>query len=264
MTRAAFAYANARMRARKARLLGRDALVHLAVSERPAAVVDGWRDLVSESDGGELLASVYARLMAEYACVARACPAAERVVVALARRHEIENVKLVWRAAVRGRAFVDWQASWRPLGAFETVTRDACRGAATLPALAGVLSHTPFRAIADVVSRVHPRDLAAAAAAFDRWVVREMAVAADALPPTESMTRRLLAVAVSTERDATARRRRDSLCQRAFRAAPYSLAPLVAYLLMRDAEARALLAVAEARARELNPREVYGLVNAVM
>jgi vacuolar-type H+-ATPase subunit C/Vma6 len=52
MTRAAFAYANARMRARKTRLLGRDALVHLAVSERPAAVVDGWRDLVSEADGG--------------------------------------------------------------------------------------------------------------------------------------------------------------------------------------------------------------------
>jgi len=258
------AFVNARIRARRSRLLDRDALVYLATTDQPGAVVQGWRDVADEADASSVLALVYGRLIAEYVVAVRACPAAGAAIRVLACVHEIENVKLAWRAVVRRREVSDWMPSWRPMGALETVNRDACKDATTLPALVAALARTPYGEIARVVARAHSADPGAAAAAFDRWIAAQVVAGADALPRHESAARELLRLApLAADTPASERRRRRTACRRAFIGSPYLLAPLVAYLLTRDAEARALVSIAEVRARHLQAAEVVELIDAV-
>lgn len=263
MTRARLAYVNARMRARKARLLTRDDLVRLALSDNPAGVVPGWRDLAPDRDAAEILVLVYQRLTAEYAMAVAACPDARAPLLALVRLHEIENVKLVWRAITRGTDAGLWSASWRPLGSLATVSRETCAGATTLRSLVEVLARTPYAEAAATVARAHPTDLGAAEAALDRWSAADLARAVARMPTRERASRVLLSLA-GRQRDAAVRARRAAACRRALQGSPYSLAPLVAYLLLRDAEARALVSVAETRGRPLEAPEVRRTLDAVM
>lgn len=263
MTRARLAYVNARMRARKARLLTRDDLVRLALSDNPTGFVPGWRDLAPDRDAADVLVLVYQRLTAEYAMAIAACPDARAPILALVRLHEIENVKLVWRAIVRGADAAAWTASWRPLGPLATVSRETCAGAATLRSLVEMLTGTPYAEAAATIARAHPTDLGAAEAAMDRWSAADLARAAATMPKREGTSRVLLSLA-GRQRDAAVRARCAAACRRALQGSPYSLAPLVAYLLLRDGEARALVSVAEARGRRLEAPEIRRTLDAVM
>ena len=266
MTAARLAYVNARMRARRSRTLGRDGLMRLAASESPSTVLEGWRDLDADEGEAELLNFVYARLLAEYALGLRICSDAAPVLHALLRLHEVENVKLVWRAIARARAASDWVPLWRPLGRLETVSRDRCRGLPTLRSFVDLLAPTPFGAAARLAFRAHPTDEAAAEMAFDRRATSDLVRAAESLDACQHDARTLLNL-IAAERDlaialragrtpiigsAELRNRKRTLSARIFRGSPYSLAPLIAYVLERDQEARGLISVAEARVRRMD------------
>ena len=194
------AYGSARVRARKSRLLTSSVLSALVAAERPDLTVDGWRDVQSEADAALLLALVYARLMTDYEALIRAYPSVARVLRALAQRHELENVKLAWRAAACSAEPARWHPLWRPMGRLETVSRSNA-SVSSLQQLAHALSRTPFDNIASHVLRAHGADLSAAEMALDRWGSDMlMHAAADALAPRDGAALDLVAHVVC-ERD---------------------------------------------------------------
>lgn len=277
---AGLAYGHARVRARKSHLVPAAVIRSLVTADQPALTVDGWRDVRGDADAPALLALVYARLIGDYVMTLRAFPAARAVLEALARLHELENVKLAWRAVVHRAPPAAWHDAWRPMGALETVRRQDCDVLATVRQLAGVLGATPYARIARDVAAAHADDLAAAELAFDRWGSSALAAAALALPRRERLARDLACLVVR-ERDAAIMARaiqvlgvapelaprmcalpveeprgerriraaRRLACRRAFLGDPFTLAPPLALLLMREDEARALLSVGELRAR---------------
>ena len=263
MTAAHLAYANARLRARRTRVLRADAILRFVVSESPASTIPGWRDLAPDDAGGAVLDVVFGRLMAEYAFAVRVSPEAAPVLLALVRLHEIENLKVVWRAIARGRAVDEWRSCWRPLGRLESIALEGCQRAASLRALADAVHGSPYGEIAAATLRAHAADVEAADLEFDRWALGQLRMAADRLDRREALARslvqsvadeRALLPAIRAGRALPAqldvvRAARDRLSARAFRGTPYCLAPLVAYLLSREAEARALISAAEQRAR---------------
>ncbi|MBI3403045.1 MAG: V-type ATPase subunit [Acidobacteria bacterium] len=281
---AGFAYGNARVRARKSRLVPAPVLRSLVTADQPALTVEGWRDLASAADAPALLALVYGRLIGDYVMAIRAFPAARAVLQALARLHELENLKLAWRAVLRRAPPAAWRDAWRPMGALETVRRQECDAVATVRQLAAVLGATPYAAIAHRVAAAHADDLAAAELTLDRWGSGALAAAALALPPRERRARDLACLVVR-ERDAAMmvrairvlgvdpllaprmcalpvreprgerriRAARRLACRRAFFGDPFTLAPPLALVLAREDEARTLLSVAELRARRATP-----------
>ncbi|MFI5177983.1 MAG: V0D/AC39 family V-type ATPase subunit [Vicinamibacterales bacterium] len=194
------AYGYARVRARKSRLLPSAVLAALATADQPALTVGAWRDLDEESDAAALASIVYARLVSDYVVAIRAYPAAADLLRALARLHEVENVKLAWRAVTGAVPAREWRECWRPLGPLERVARAACETAGSLRQLAAVMRRTPFAVIAAAVLDAHGEDLAAAEVAFDRWGSSAVVDAARALPRAESAARDL-AFHVVRERD---------------------------------------------------------------
>lgn len=197
---ARLAYGNARVRARKSHLLSSAVLVALAAAERPDLTIEGWHDIQSDADAASLVALAYARLTDDYDTLIRAYPTGAAVLRALARLHELENVKLAWRAAAQGLEPARWQSLWRPMGPLETVNRTSSTSASSLQQLAVALSGTPFEDIAGAVLRAHPTDLAAAEMAFDRWGSDALSGAAQALPNGEIVARDLV-YRVVCERD---------------------------------------------------------------
>jgi hypothetical protein len=173
-----YAFANARARAMKSRLLAGRVSGNLA-----ALAGESFRKLI---DG-------YAMLMASY-------PIGQSLFLALVRLHEIENLKLAWRAAVRGLPPARWLPFWVPLGSLAVVDSDDCRDCRTLSALTGVLARTPYFSIAETMRRAHADDLAAAEVGFDRWASRAVVDAALLLPAREHLARDL-ALALVRERD---------------------------------------------------------------
>jgi hypothetical protein len=126
-----------------------------------------WRAGI-EPDGRALSGSpedVFPPLVRWYVTVAKMYPAARPIVDCLFRIHEIENVKLLWRASLRGRGVVAW--CWRPLAPLGTVPFEARPLAPAL--LAERLARTPYGAIARTLLRSHPADLPAAEIGLDRW-----------------------------------------------------------------------------------------------
>lgn len=107
--------------------------------------------------------AVFPALMRWYAIVLRMYPEARPLVTWMLRLHEIENLKLLWRAALRGRPPIE--ACWRPLGALGTVTFES--RAAPPEQLVHRLSRTPYGAIARTLLRSHPADLPAAEIGLD-------------------------------------------------------------------------------------------------
>jgi len=263
VTTAHLAYVNARVRARATRLVRGEEIGRLAVSEHPASIVPGWSDLAVDDAPTAALRAIFDRLVAEYAFGMRISPEAAPVLLALARLHEVENVKLAWRAVARGRHADDWRGCWRPLGAIEAVALERCAAVASLRALAEVMRGTPYEAIAATTLRAHGADVEAADLEFDRWSLGQVRAAVDRLPRREVLARallrtvadeRALLLAIRNGRATPAaleevRARRVQLSVRAFRGTPYCLAPLLAYMLAREAETRALISVAEQRGR---------------
>lgn len=257
---------------------------------------------------------VFPALVDCYATVARAYHSAAPLVTALFRLHEIENIKLLWRAANLSRAPL--AECWRPLEPLASVNFDA----RTLAPedLIQRLSTTPYRDIARALFRSHAGDLPAVEMGLDRWAWQGLYAEARRLPASERRAYELVrllvvehdldllrrgrsfgldadlvakaTIVLAGEHGAAAlldvaswppsglatpastlaatfparlarltgeprdwddallaiRRARLRLCRRAFIGWPFQLAPAIALLLLRDAQARAAMAIAAA------------------
>jgi vacuolar-type H+-ATPase subunit C/Vma6 len=235
---AAFAFGNARLRARKARLLGaEDGLVLRAACAPEAAPPASPPSLPRPGEGVRALLTA---LVDDYDTLLRSYPAPARgVLLALLRLHEIENLKLVWRARAKGLAFDQWKRLWRPLGRLATLHLESWRAPLTEVEALARLSPTPYAQVTARVARAHHGDLGAAEMAFDRWASTRLLQEADALGGSEHVARSLVR-SVVRERDLDAVRRAVSsygLSPRSAAAAPV--------LLTREMDAGALEALAE-------------------
>lgn len=190
----------ARVRAHKSRLLDAPTLAALAAVDAPAATLPGWRDLDAASDASSILALAYDRLIADCVVAMAGYPEARDVLRALVELHEIENVKLLWRAATARLPFDAWRAEWRPLGSLERVSATAVAPLTSVRQLAAALARTPYARVADAEVRAHPDDPAAVEIAFDRAGSARVLAAARALPGREHAARDL-ALSVVRERD---------------------------------------------------------------
>jgi hypothetical protein len=182
------AYANARVRALKSQLLDPDLPRRLRAA--PAAQSPAFA--AGEAlDIAELPSRSFRRLVHCYAVVLASYPSGHELFRALVRLHEIENLKLVWRARSRQHPFERWQRLWRPLGVLETVRLDEVREHTSLAGFVVGLRGTPYGTIADATLRAHADDLAASELAFDRWASSCIARAAAGLGRGESAARGL-------------------------------------------------------------------------
>lgn len=261
MPRGSIAYAHARIRGCKSRLLTRSDALPLFAAADSAAM----RRVVAALD----LAEPLRRLLRVYRTAIRGYPGGEALFRALLQLHEIENVKLLWRAAVRrgrrdavARLWIDLES----LASISIVDAPSTRD------LAGKLAGTPYAAIADTVARAHGNDIAAAELAFDRWASQRLLDEARSLPRRDALSRRLVEMLVR-ERDAeilrrgekwygltsvsgspadvaSMRRERLRLCRRAFVGSPFLLAPAVAVVLLAEEEVRAVRALVERQGDE--------------
>ena len=261
MPRGSIAYAHARIRGCKSRLLTRSEALPLFAAADSAAM----RRVVAALDLEEPLR----RLLHVYRTAIRGYPDGESLFRALLQLHEIENVKLLWRAAVRrgrrdavARLWIDLES----LASVSIVDAPSTRD------LAGKLPDTPYAAIADTVARAHGNDIAAAELAFDRWTSQTLLDEARSLPRRDALARRLVELLVR-ERDAeilrrgekwygltsvsgfpadvaSMRRERLRLCRRAFVGSPFLLAPAVAVVLLAEEEVRAVRALVERQGDE--------------
>jgi vacuolar-type H+-ATPase subunit C/Vma6 len=188
------AYANARVRALKSQLLDADTLKRLRAAGADPPDAENFHD------------RRFRHLSRSYDVVIRSYPSGERLCRALYRLHEIENIKLAWRAYVGVRAVAEWQSLWRPLGKLETVPLETCRDRTSLPDFVHGLRPTPYGEIARSIVRAHANDPLAAELAFDRWASSEVAAAAEALAPAEAAARGL-ARSLVRERDLNLLRR---------------------------------------------------------
>jgi vacuolar-type H+-ATPase subunit C/Vma6 len=162
----------------------------------------GWRDLGPLDDGASILNAVYRRLVDDYAAMSAAYPEARDALAALVQLHEVENIKLLWRAAVRRLAHRQWRASWRPLGPLQRIEAEDFTAPFSQIELVAALARTPYARPAEASLRAHGADVAAAELAFDRFGSSRVAAARDRLPRAERSARALLR-AVIARRDAT-------------------------------------------------------------
>jgi hypothetical protein len=192
-------------------------------------------------------------LLRVYSLAIRGYPGASSLFRALLQLHEIENVKLVWRAKARGMDRDAVGHLWIDLTPLATFSGD--------------VEGTPYAGIAKSIARAHGRDLAASELALDRWASQQVLGETRRLPRRESVTRRLLELVVR-ERDSEIvrrgakwygltsiggvaedvlrlRRERLRLCHRAFVGSPFLLAPAVAVVLLAEEEVRSVRALVE-------------------
>jgi vacuolar-type H+-ATPase subunit C/Vma6 len=258
--RATLAYAHARLRACKSRLLTRSDAAPLWTAADAKAM-----HRVVEALG---VGDPWRRVLQVYAAAIRT--GRKPLFDVLLRRHEIENVKLLWRVAIMHRPHAVIRRLWIDLGAFASLL---CLDGETPNALAAQLAGTPYAGIATTVARAHGNDLAAAELAFDRWVTQCLLAEARTLPRREAMTRRLVELVVR-EREAQLELRgakwyglesitprgnvdvvairieRLRLCRRAFIGSPFRLAPAIAVVLLAEEELRAVRALIERQGDE--------------
>lgn len=273
------AYGQARARARSAAILSAPAVTAMAAAPAITCLPD-WRDLGPDDDGSATLALVYSRLVDDHLVMRRAYPEAREALAALLQPHELENLKLLWRAAVRGTAFADWRGSWRPLGVLQHIALEGVAGALTLASLPGLLKATPYGELAAAVRQSHGEDVAAAELAIDRFGTRLLASAHDRLPEPERSARRLLR-AVIDRRDGLIEDRVCTTVGRPFQGRPlgaqpsvgalarqilalepFSLAVPLGLVLMREEEVRRLLTLSEVRARHRSAAEAWRAMEA--
>lgn len=309
------AFGYARLRARKSRMLEPQRALALAGKR-----AEGLSSLL-EARGvrGDSLAEIGTALLdglvQDYEMALASYPTAVGPLTALVRLHEIENLKLGWRASVLSLGPEAWSRHWQQLGGLASLDLDDWREASSLSAALLELKGTAYESIAHAVRRAHGSDLLAAELAFDRWATGGVVRAARELPSSERRAAELL-LGVARQRDFDVLRRArpaygfDSdaaiaatvllpteldteqlhglaewspdrgllglllphrltqgwrvrnweewaaalvhqcrlACRRALVAAPFTLAPPIAFLLLREDEVRCCGALAELRA----------------
>ena len=177
------AFANARIRALKSQLLTAD-VRHAAAS-----------DIHPTLDVARCYRTVLVSL-----------PSARSLVRTLLECHEIENVKLLWRAIGRGHGAERWSALWRPLNGLASVPLETARECTSLAQVVESLRTTPYGEVASAMWRAHRDDLLAADLGFDQWISRRLLAAAMSLDPQAAVARDLLCSIVG-ERDLNVLRR---------------------------------------------------------
>jgi ATP synthase (C/AC39) subunit len=305
------AFGNARLRARKSRLRTASAARLLGSVPGVAAFADAL-GLPAAHEQVELDRVLFDRLLDDYRRILDDYSAARPLLHALLARHEVENVKLGWRALARGLPPSRWIRLWRRFGALETLSLETFRDASSLAEAVRRATSTPWGRIVRETLEAHEHDPAAAELALDRFAFARVAEEAERLPRRETIARRLAlslvyerdldafrratafsglspelagAVTVRLSRDlpeealaalagwtegllpfdlrlpagivprsraipgwdalrTTIRRERVAACRRAFAGPPFRLAPAIAFLLLREAETRALTALA--------------------
>ena len=183
MRAARFAYGQARVRARRSRLPG----------PRDAAAPEGERVAREDRNGR------FAALVADYSVVLRSFPTGHGLIRALLGLHEIENLKLGWRALSGALPAARWVHLWRPLGRLETLPLEDWRDAVSLPDVLSRLG-PPFGKVVAALYRSHRTRPADAELALDRWASRRLLDEARSLPASEHVAREL-ALALVRERD---------------------------------------------------------------
>ena len=301
------AYANARIRARRAALLGPDALPALRGLGGARALHQGFVAL--GLDPGDPLAftrSLYARLGHDHAFVAALHPDRPALFEALVAGHEAHNLALVHRSAVRGLSLERVLPLLRPVGA---ITPESVGTATDAGERLSTVSVPAWKAPLEATRRAHGEDPLAFELALDRIATRALVDAAseaeDAAPLVLALARDrdlsllsrgqpafglpasavvaglcllteehpvkvLTALAEWTPADGPLAGRLPKTlrpsdtfpadwealvdararwlgrqCTLSFRRRPFGLSPSVAWLLLREAEVRALIALAE-------------------
>lgn len=198
MSAAARAYAFARVCGARATILRRDGLFAVRGTTDETASMHAASALGIDSEPKR-----FARLLGRYRLVLRVYPEHRDLVRALLRLHEIENLKLAWRALERDAEPETWVPLWRDFGELATIPR--LRGVTSLHDLVDLLKRTPYGEIAAEV-------IAAESAAphyelaFDRWASAEVVRIANALPRGEALAREI-ALRIIRRRDDELRRR---------------------------------------------------------
>ncbi len=244
----AHARAHSRIRVWKARLWSRADLGPLLYAADARARRRALLALTLDPDRA-VEPQLLTRVVAVYRAAIHAYAGEDTLLRALLRLHELENLKLGWRAIIRRHAEGRWAPLWRDLQDLTALPIEPWRGATDLSPVTSQLAATPYGAIAEKVRRAAGDDLAAAEAAFDRWGSSSVLEAAD---PREKLARSL-AENVVIERTARQQRgdvapvleRRLQLCRRAFVTDQFTLAPAVALVLMAELEQRAATSAAE-------------------
>ena len=180
MSAPARAYAFARVCASRGTMLRPEELFAVRGTTDEQASMHAASALGIESD-----AKRFERLLKRYRLVLRVYPENGELVRALLRLHEIENVKLAWRALVRDTDPEAWVPLWRDFGDLAAIPR--VRGVASLHDFVELLNETPYGAIAADVFKVSPH----AEMAFDRWASAEVVRLAKALPRSEALAREI-------------------------------------------------------------------------
>ena len=189
------AYAFARVCASRGTILSRDELFAVRGTTDEGASMHAASALGIDSD-----AKRFARLLKRYRLVLRIYPEHAELLRALLRLHEIENLKLAWRALVRQADPESWVPLWRDFGDLASIPR--VRGATSLHDFVELLKGTPYGTIAAEVFKVSPH----AEIAFDRWASAEIVRLANALPRSEALARQL-ALRIVRKRDEELRQR---------------------------------------------------------
>jgi vacuolar-type H+-ATPase subunit C/Vma6 len=144
------------------------------------------------------LEEVFAPLVDTWRKLTDSYPRHRELFLTLLRTQEISNVKLILRAAIRGR---QWMAGcWRPLGVAATLRPEEWTPVPPVRDIARRFARTPYaRPIAGELA-AHSGDLQAIELGLDRWISQQLFTAAGALAPREVRARALL-LALVRERD---------------------------------------------------------------
>jgi vacuolar-type H+-ATPase subunit C/Vma6 len=266
------AYAHARVRASKSRLLGRREMMPLLLAADVAAK-DRALGTIGIDSRSALFPQLFARLMTFYRTAIRVYEPDSEILRRLLRLHEVENLKLVWRGVARNRT--SWTPLWRDLASLAAFDSERVRTATTVYELAGRLEKTPYAEIARRVAATDRDDLAAAELAFDQWATTSLLEEARRLPRGEALARKMIeSVAAERNEDLLRRGRKlyglsDAALQALVETAPpshrrrfmsgvgaagnpfightFELAPAIAVILLAEGELRAVNAAVEKR-----------------
>ena len=206
------AFANVRARARAARLLGPAAAAHLRAAREGPAREAALRAVGVEVGAADSPPSVARAPRGRLRGPREELPRRGGFVTALARLHEIENLKLVYRAVARGVPAERWRSLWRPMGRLGTLRLEEAVEARSFGDLEAAAARTPYaEAVAGAAGAVSPE---AVEGLLDRLGSRALLDRARALPRAHADAAALV-LSVLRERDLDAVRR----------AAAYGIAP---------------------------------------
>ena len=266
MSTAQRAYGFARVSALKSRLMTRDEVMTLRCTTDARSSARSLESLGLDSDEKR-----FAKLMRRYQTVLRAYPEAAPIVRAMLQIHEVENLKIAWRAISQRIEPARWHPLLRDLSSVVHYEAAALREASSLFDLVQSLEGTNLHGVAHQVYAAHGNDLAAAELAFDRWASFEILRSVEHLGARESLARDI-AVEVVHERDdeivsrgvesyglspaavdaarvlsrSTVKRHElIHLCRRAFVGQHLRLAPAIAFIVFSERDYRLASALAE-------------------